>query len=67
MPIQSFYCKCGTTLECEYATARGLERATSIFWQVHKGPGHGECDGETCRAARTSIDIVAPKRSGGPT
>ena len=53
--ILALYCKCGGywkgQLPYEAAMAVKLE-----FERIHRGPGHGRTDPETCRRARAKAE-----------
>ena len=52
------YCTCGGGMDVQSDKA-SVQRAADLFWLVHDGKGHAECDAETSRKGRR-----AAKRKG---
>lgn len=48
-------CKCGGAMDVS-APRFVADRALALFWRVHQGDGHGECDGRTAARARRKAE-----------
>jgi hypothetical protein len=50
MKIQLF-CKCGAGAEGEVGPLSAAEKLRRLWYEVHDGPGHGDCEREEAKRA----------------
>jgi hypothetical protein len=56
------YCKCGGAMKVS-APTHVVQRALEIFWEQHRGDGHGACNAATAARERRRQDTLAADRS----